>query len=99
MAEVRHRRVASSERQSEVSDSGRSTPRSSRASEVDPARKLAHTVFTLFCATVFTVVYFAELPLRLPYWLMLVQMLVELVAQPDLDRIMQVHHVANLGVC
>jgi hypothetical protein len=93
-----HRRVASSERQSGASDSGRNTPRSLRASEVAPARKRAHTVFTLFCSAVFTVVYFAELPLRGPYWLMLVQMLIELIAQPDLDRIMQIHHLANLGM-
>ena len=71
------------------------TPR--RSSEADAPRKLAQTLFTLGCAAVFSLVYVAESDLAAPYWLMLVQMVVELAAQSDMDRVMKIHHLANLG--
>jgi len=96
MNDVRQRLVAAS-RVSEASVEAGTSPARSRTSEANPARKRGHLLFTCFTSAVFATVYFAKLPLFWPYCLMLVQMLVELFAQPDLDPTMQVHHVANLG--
>lgn len=56
------------------------------------------TIFSTACTVVYVLVDLLGLPLYGPYILMLVQMVVELAAQPEMDLVMGIHHVANLGV-
>lgn len=59
----------------------------------------AMNAFTVACAGTFSAVYFLpSVPLFWPYVLMAVQMVAELLLQPDMASVMRVHHLANLGV-